>query len=740
MGYEKLLSFFTKNLSTNIVEDLYNKPIVVANHIYFDMNFILYNSIDIIETDINNINMLIISLQYTDIDIIQVKLKKIFNSYHWKKALENSDINIFDIMDGNNIDEIFINFNKILEKYVNNILYWNVYHNIINSVNMNHVIQFVQSINLFFDGIPTYAKILEQRRRRMKNYIDSKNRKKIFNQYFDNIIHNLVTEDDITFDYFDWLKRLYSFDKSLGPFSHIIIKLGDFLLKELQNYFNDIKITMNSSSEYGEADFKIFKHMKDNKIDGEVCIHSCDSDFIFMIIWYQILCDISMVDIKLMLITYNKNYSDKKTHEYNNSLIIAKKINDLLLEKYGNINNINSDININIIVDLLFIILMFGNDIIPSSYELGSELNLKILFESHYCLYCDNNFIININNINTINFNSLSIWLKNIISMKSFSIIILNRFYKLPYNIILQMTDKYDITDIVNKILIPCHINVIKNNTSDMFDEMDFRIKLINNIIKQEYDENVNQDNKIEKTSDSDINLTNYSDMMNVKDYGLIRNVWGYDLDVNPTQSLYNNIINIASNMTDNEFNRHSKVFFDNLLNASENYIELTKNCNVEEYLKLLINQSQLLFFNFDLYTPLSLFYYGDMLAPSIKMILNFIQLNNMNNIQINCYNIIKNQIKNCTNINLHYFNPISHHLFITPYLLESNYSDSIKEIDHVDILLNIIGTNINGIWYKENEKFILKNINPNAFIVLCNNLIYLYHDTIIKSSHNLLN
>ena len=48
MGYDKLLSFFTKNLSNNIIEDLY-KPTIVANHIYFDMNFLVYSSIFNIE-------------------------------------------------------------------------------------------------------------------------------------------------------------------------------------------------------------------------------------------------------------------------------------------------------------------------------------------------------------------------------------------------------------------------------------------------------------------------------------------------------------------------------------------------------------------------------------------------------------------------------------------------------------------------------------------------------------------
>ena len=91
MGFDKLLSFFTKNLQNNIVEDLYNKPIVVANHIYFDMNFMIYNSIATIENDINTIYQLIFGLPYTDINIINLKLNTIMNSSYWKKTM-NSDI------------------------------------------------------------------------------------------------------------------------------------------------------------------------------------------------------------------------------------------------------------------------------------------------------------------------------------------------------------------------------------------------------------------------------------------------------------------------------------------------------------------------------------------------------------------------------------------------------------------------------------------------------------------------
>ncbi len=48
------------------------------------------------------------------------------------------------------------------------------------------------------------------------------------------------------------------------------------------------------------------------------------------------------------------------------------------------------------------------------------------------------------------------------------------------------------------------------------------------------------------------------------------------------------------------------------------------------------------------------------------------------------------------------------------------------------------------GIWYKTNEPFILKKIDPIQFIKLCNDMISLYQNKIInnifKNSSNLLN
>ena len=89
----------------------------------------------------------------------------------------------------------------------------------------------------------------------------------------------------------------------------------------------------------------------------------------------------------------------------------------------------------------------------PPSYELGAELSIKHIFESHYQLYIDSSFVINLNNINIVNFLNLAKWLENIKNCNSFSIVILNRFYKMNYNNVLELVDKHKtIKEIANNI------------------------------------------------------------------------------------------------------------------------------------------------------------------------------------------------------------------------------------------------------------------------------------------------
>ena len=183
-----MLSFFNKNLS-NISEELYDKPFVVANHIMIDINFILYNSIKAIEDEVNDIILLICGIPYTDINIIEGRIKEILERQHW----ESCEL----IMDGISIDIIINDFKKRVNNNIESIIQTHLLHSLINSINTTHVKEFIKSINIFFDGIPAYSKILEQRRRRMKTYLDSRNKKKLLSDTI--IFNNIINMNDIIY-------------------------------------------------------------------------------------------------------------------------------------------------------------------------------------------------------------------------------------------------------------------------------------------------------------------------------------------------------------------------------------------------------------------------------------------------------------------------------------------------------------------------------------------------------------
>ena len=164
---------------------------------------------------LNYIIKLICGLLYNDNNLITSNLNKILDKPYWRKI----NININSIIDGKDEIQIINNFiNFIDNNSITTLLYWCILDFLKDKIENIHDVNFLKSINIFFDGIPTYSKILEQRKRRVKTYIDSLNRKKLFNDYFDNVNDNIIKEDNFYYEYFLWIKYQYSFSKSLGLF------------------------------------------------------------------------------------------------------------------------------------------------------------------------------------------------------------------------------------------------------------------------------------------------------------------------------------------------------------------------------------------------------------------------------------------------------------------------------------------------------------------------------------------
>lgn len=712
MGYDKLVSFFSKNLGNNCINQVFikndSKGLYLANHIFFDIQFIIYLCINTIENDINYIIKLLSGLQYNDNKLIIKKIKMILNKPYWTKI--NLNLNF----DGENENLIIENFIKnINESYIDVLLYWCIFDFLNNKIKNIHDINFLNSINIFFDGIPSYPKILEQRRRRIKTYIESQNRKKQFSKYFNEIIDNVIKDDDFYYEYFLFIKYQYSYSKSLGPYSKIMINLGKFLNKKLKECYPKKKIYVDLSTNYGEADFKIFNYINKNKIKSEIYIHSCDSDFLHLILNFQLQ---SKENEKLF---YFVRYNLKNKNFY--EIINASKILLNIKDKYKVINNLLNEPNINIVYDFLFIIFFFGNDIIPFNFEIGSELNLKILFLSHYELYKDNNFIININKKYMIDFYNLKIFLKGIQERKSFTIIILNKNFKIPYNFIILCTEvlNFGIKEIINNILVPyLSYEGYKNKITD---KNDIRYELYKKYqIKENPLEKLSVKNELEEY------MKNMFDYNNISDFGLIRLQKSSTFENNSYQTLYNKLITESSEKLNINIDKISFMNNFSLYDIEKNYNNSTNNFNVKNYLKLIVYLSQILFNNLNDYNYFYLGYYSENYAPSINKIIQFVDQNNMNIFQEDIIVEIKT--------NKYIFDELSHHLLITPYLLDSKYIKEIKNIKNLNSILNLIQKKINGIWYNEKDynNFKIRDIDPVNYLETYYSILKLFNSKII--------
>ena len=338
MGFERLIGFLTRNLSYNCIEELdINNSLkkILCDHVFFDLNFVIYYCLLELEDEINEIFKLIFSLQFNYINNVEENINQLLKKKHWDKV----NLDLTKILDGKSELEIINKFKNYLNSDGNNgypiifkILYWKIFFKLNNWIENFHDLKFIKSLNIFLDGIPSYSKILEQRRRRSKNYLESDIRRSNFKKIFDKINNNIVSDGIYKYNYFDWLNNKFSINKSIGPTSDLTINLEKFLLNKLKLKYK-FEINIDNGINYGESDTKIFKFIHKNNIRNNIVIHTCDSDFIHQILIQQSYFNINQEKINLNVIRY---YTKSK---YGAQLLSSKNIINIILKKYNECKN-----------------------------------------------------------------------------------------------------------------------------------------------------------------------------------------------------------------------------------------------------------------------------------------------------------------------------------------------------------------------------------------------------------------
>ena len=731
MGLDRFATFIAKGINNDGIEELHvtsNIRKIVAGHILFDINFLIYQEIFQIENEINDIIkiLLCIPAAIDNLDIIEELINQILKDDHWNFLLQKENL----IFNGNNVDDIIKNFlslitqthiqtNQILsvemKQILNSIKDFKdvtlleiiIYKKIITSINHYikhlHNFDYIISLCLFFDGIPSLSKIIEQRRRRIKNYLESNKKKKLLKTYIDNlelnnrnllqylINRNIINDDtlDLTlfkclyFDYYKWIKFKFIIDKSIGPSSTFIINFQKFIKIIISNLYPKIKLIISEVNENGEADLKIFKYIAIHKISGDYCIHTTDSDLIHQILVQQIYYKIKNIDINLSVIKYLKNTNMIEYVQILDANLIIKNI----LHTYNNINNIKTN-NYQIIWDICLICYLFGNDHLPSSLEIGPELGLEFFLKSHFLALSQNTIVTYIDtlNINLSNFNLLLIQIQKTY-INNITKIILQRFFKLNGQLInlftyefkfnfsqilaflekfiiykgLQLSGNHFLTlseDDLRKKLLKNHSNVMIYNTYQIFN-----LSKQNEILLKIYE------NSIEE------NISYFAEEY----MGLIL----YEKANNITLDSYQDIYNYILDKTTYELNNQYPQFYDHLnfaqhIKQLETLDKLDYNENkINAYLKKFFHLIYTQFSCMEDYHTDNITFYKYYEVPTINNIIIYLS-------KLDSTQIIKKWLFEIEKENIQeeaYFNTTNHQLLISPFI-----SSKVKEFGDNDL------------------------------------------------------
>lgn len=751
MGLDRFANFISKSMNTEGIEKINinnNIKKIITNHVIFDLNFLIYQEINEIENEVNDLLKILLAFKNSNnINLLYNIINEILDKSHWKLyepiilLLKNisSDTILNDFI---KLLFIKISYNDIHNiKVIDLIIYDKILNTIANYINNLHYIDFIQTINIFHDGIPSLSKIIEQRKRRIKNYLEITEKKNLFKKYFDNLIINNKnifeclnykyktlennSNEIITFNYLLWIKNRFSIDKSIGPSSIFIENLEYYLKNNINIYFPNLKIYINNSYINGESDLKIFKFISTDKTPGDYCIHTTDSDLIHQMLVQQVYYKLSNIDINITVIKYIKNINLLGyILLFDGNLIINN-----ILELYKSINNIKI-INYKIIWDICLLFYFFGNDHIPSSLEIGSELGLEYYLKIHYLSLHKNNIVNIVNNVININLNNLLLILIYINNTNKINItkIILQRYFKINYLLIIFFTDKlnldfYEILEFLEKFII---FRTLKMNQDDInkLNDNDLR-----KILLLKYKDNIDKYNSIE-IFNLNINMLNifndYIDIIeNNIDYyeydymGLIIYNKSLIITLDPYQDLYNFI---SDKVTNNLINKYP-IFYDyiNLDNHLNILLLLhNKNNNVfnsNDYIKKIYHLVISQFGDMYNYHTDNITYYKYYYAPPINSIIIFLQNSNLLDQTLN----IKwdNEINN-ENINNDYFNFINHHLFISPFIINYNLSKYFKNL--------IIKLNLNNLWLTNINTFNYKDIDVKSYLFQFKNIFNKYN------------
>ena len=399
MGIERFFSSIEENQITNLESQFTTKhdSKLVCKNFFIDFNSIIHTTSFEIVSKLNYILYKIIDNKVNS--KVEYEIEKLTDNIKLIQDTKFKNISAKDFSD------VFTNA-VINEIVINKVIKYTL--NILEEYLVKNELEFLY---IAIDGVPSKAKMMEQRKRRFMGNILSDVKKLIFNKYTKEL-----QKDKKRFLY-ENLKMGWN-KNQIGPGTEFMDQLyeelisDNFKLKVKNSCPNIQSLICSGQYEPGEGEKKIVDYLRSKKMHPSTyVIYSPDSDVTLL----ALLLNNPKSDNDSSCITFLKilrHNQQKKSYD----VIDVNKLSDNMFSYVQ--KNMNGKLNkSNIIDDIVFILTIFGNDFLPKiesinvKYDFNKIINRYIQTIKHnnnnYIIYFDKTL-----NIKKINFKILLDFIK----------------------------------------------------------------------------------------------------------------------------------------------------------------------------------------------------------------------------------------------------------------------------------------------------------------------------------------
>jgi 5'-3' exonuclease len=246
----------------------------------------------------------------------------------------------------------------------------------------------LEQIFIAIDGVPTFAKILEQKKRRFIGDFVNKLLEKYslpFNWSKNNISPGTIFMNKVS----DYLKNIKLISKNK------LVKKEDLILKPKDyEFFSKIKkIEISDYDVEGEGEMKIFDLINNLNTKDKIIFFSPDADVILL---SMISKNSDFIDV----LRYDNNHNNLSIIDIQ---LLKQTIYSYCLDRLE--GSEYEELNIRrLIRDLVFIFTIFGNDFLPKCEAIQTNYDFLFLIDMYLINLIDNGYLLLDNDIITSNF------------------------------------------------------------------------------------------------------------------------------------------------------------------------------------------------------------------------------------------------------------------------------------------------------------------------------------------------